>query len=87
MAQYFVETPHTKDECLKALDETLKKGPDFLAKFEWGCMAGDHTGYGVVDADNEMAARNQVPSVVRDRAQIHPVTRVTPDDIRSMHQH
>lgn len=57
MERYIVESPHTKDECLRALDEILAEGPAVLNKFDWGCQTGDHTGYAVVDADNETAVR------------------------------
>ena len=43
---YLIESPHTKEECLQALDDVLARGPEFLARFEWGCMSGDHTGVG-----------------------------------------
>jgi len=51
MAKYLIESPHTEEECLQALDETLEKGTDLLAKFDWGCMSGEHTGWAVVDAE------------------------------------
>ena len=34
MAKYLIESLHTEEECLKALDETLAKGTDLLAKFD-----------------------------------------------------
>jgi hypothetical protein len=86
MADYLIKAPHTKEECLRALDETLGKGPDVLAQFEWGCMKGDHTAYGIVRAENVTAARNLVPEIVRNKATIQEVTRISPDQIRQFHQ-
>ena len=48
MEKFHVGSPHTQEECLRALDELLAKGSDVLASYEWGCMAGDHTGYATV---------------------------------------
>ncbi len=31
--KYVIEAPHTPQECLRALDEQLAKGPDILKKF------------------------------------------------------
>ncbi len=87
MSRYFIESPHTKEECLTALDEALAKGPDVLGEFDWGCMAGDHTAYGVVEARTEAEAREMVPAIVRSKARIVTVDKVTPDMIRSFHEH
>lgn len=85
MAQYLIETPHTREECLRALDETLAKGPDVLAKFEYGCMVGDHRGWATVEADSEAQARALVPSFLRPKAHVVQVGRFTPEQIRSYH--
>ena len=86
MTDFIIRSPHTKEECLAALDETLKEGPEVLAKFEWGCAKGDHTAYGIVKAENQTAALNYVPRLVRSKAIVQEVARVTPDDIRSYHR-
>ncbi len=85
MARYIVESPHTKEECLRALDEILAEGPAILNKFDWGCQAGDHTGYALVDAEGESEVRNMVPSFLRNKARIVKVGKFTPEQIRSFH--
>ena len=86
MAQYLIESPHTKEECLQALDEVLAQGPELLAKFDWGCGADEHTGWATVEAASESAARNLVPSFLRSKARIVPVNKFTPEQIRSYHK-
>lgn len=86
MSRFLVQSPHSKEECLKALDEMLAKGTETLSKFEWGCMAGDHTGYALIDAENESRVRNMLPSFVRDKARVTQVGKFTPDQIRSFHK-
>jgi hypothetical protein len=83
--KYMITTPHTKEECLRTLDEQLAKGPEILKKFSYGCMAGDHTGYALVDVKNEMEARTLVPGFLINKARIVEVKEFTPEAIRLMH--
>jgi hypothetical protein len=85
MAQYLIESPHTKEECLAALDELATK-PQILEKFAFGCAAGEHTGYGMVEAQTESAAKEMVPSVVREKARVHPLSRFTVEQIQQFHK-
>jgi hypothetical protein len=82
---YLIESPHSKEECLQALDDVLARGPEFLARFEWGCMSGDHTAWAVVEAGSETAARSLVPVLVRSKARVVEVSKITPEQIRSFH--
>ena len=83
--KYVIETPHTPQECLRALDEQLAKGPDVLKKFSYGCKAGDHTGYAIVDVMNEGEARSLIPNFLINKARIVAVDIFTPEVIRSLH--
>jgi hypothetical protein len=86
MKRYLIETPHNAEECLKALDEQLVKGPDVLEKFDYGCMAGDHTGYAVIDANTREDALKIVPTFLLGKSKIVEVGKFTPEMIRSFHQ-
>lgn len=83
--KYLLETPHTKDECLRELDEVMAKGKDTLNKFYWGCSKGDHTGYAIVDAKSESDVKNMIPDFIRGKAKIVELAQFTPDQIRSLH--
>lgn len=83
---YLIETPHNEAECLRALDEQLELGSDVLDKFYFGCMAGDHTGYAIVDANSEDEARKLIPSFLVDKSLITEVGKFTPEMIRSYHK-
>lgn len=83
--RYLIETPHTKEECLRALDEQLAKGPEILKQFSYGCKSGDHTGYAIVDVKNEMEVRNLVPGFLINKARIAEVGVFTPEEIRAFH--
>ncbi len=81
-----VEAPHTEEGCLSALDGFLDIGSDFLAKFDFGCMAGEHTGWAVLEAASESAARNMLPAGERIRARVVKVSKFTPEQIRAAHK-
>jgi hypothetical protein len=86
MPDFVIQSPHTKEECLRALDETLALGQDTLGKFEYGCGTGDHTAYGIVQASDIEAATRLVPEFLRDKATISEVDHVSADQIRQYHQ-
>ncbi len=84
--KFLVESPHTKEECLRELDGIAAKGSDVLGKFSWACMSGEHTGYAILEAKDEAAARSVVPEVVRAKARVHPVSTFTTKDIEQLHR-
>ena len=81
MAKYMIEAPHTAPECLESVDEVLAMGAEVLDKYHWGCMAGVHNGWAVVEAESEAAARNMVPTSQRGKWPITEVTKITPAEI------
>jgi len=86
MARYFIESPHTSEECLDTLDGILAQGSDLLAKYDWGCGVGDHTGYAIMEAASEAAAREAVPSFVRGRVRVASVGKLTPAQVQALHK-
>jgi hypothetical protein len=84
--KYMITTPHTEAECHRALDKQLANGPEILKKFNFGCRAGDHTGYALVDVKNETEARGLVPGFLLNKARIVEVDGFTPEMIRSLHK-
>jgi len=86
MARYFIESPHTAEECQQVLDAILMMGTDFVDRFDFGCKDGVHTMWAVVEAESESAARKMVPAFVRSKARIVKVSKFTPQQIRAMHK-
>jgi len=85
MPEYLLESPHSKQECLKALDE-IKEDPEMLDQFRFGCAAGEHTGWITVQAGNQEAARNMLPGFLRDKARVVELGKFTPEQIESLHR-
>ena len=68
MDRYLIETPHTATECLDLIKLINAQG--YLWNFDWGCEAGTHSGWVIIEAENEAQARLAVPPLVRSRARI-----------------
>ena len=87
MPTYLIKLPHTAAECLNALDEIAAKGSQLLPKIYWGCEAGDHTGYAIVDAKSESAAKEMVTAInISAKASVTEVKNLTVKDIESFHK-
>jgi hypothetical protein len=84
--RYLVMTSHTPEKCLAGLDAGVASKPEMLDRIEWGCMGGDHTGYVIVEAANEQAARTMLPATMQSTARVIQLNHFSVDDIRSFHQ-
>ena len=84
-SKYLVIAPHTAEQCLSALDEVEQKDPALLKKIDWGCAAGDHTGYLSVEADSEAQALESLPANNRARAHAVKLVKFTPAQIKQFH--
>ena len=84
MHRFLIETPHGEEDCLNLL--TLLNAQGYLAHFDWGCMHGVHTGWAVIEADDEAAARLAVPPLVRNQARIVRVMKFDAAMLAHMHQ-
>ena len=85
MTEFLVESPHTKAECMDVLDDMASSDSRLLGKFEWGCAAGDHRGWATLKAERKEDVKNMIPSRVRSKASVVPVTKFSAGDIRKMH--
>jgi len=68
MDRYLIETPHTCPECLVLIKQINAQG--YLWNFDWGYKAGVHSGWAIIQAEDETQARLAVPPLVRSRARI-----------------
>jgi hypothetical protein len=84
--QFLIEMKHTPEQCVAELDQISAEAPKLLGQVAWGCMVGDHTGYLMVWAENEAAAKSMVPAFLRgDDTRIVPLNRFTVEQIKSFH--
>ncbi len=83
-SKFMVIAAHTPEACLKVLDDVSAKGK-MLAKFDWGCMANDHTGYMIVEAKDEAAVKAMLPETMKN-AKVVKLTKFTAEQIKSFHE-
>ncbi len=86
VSRFIIITPHTAEQCLKSLDDYAANNPALLKETDWGCMVGDHTGYVVVKAADETAARNLLPADERKAARIIQLNKFTVEQIKEFHK-
>ena len=84
-SKYLVIAPHTAESCLDALDDIKAHDEALLKKVDWGCAAGDHTGYITVEADSDKAALQTLPEKTRAGARAVKLVKFTPEQIRQFH--
>ncbi len=85
-SKYMVVVSHTPEQCLTQLDEISAKGVDLLNKFEWGCKSGDHTGYALIESENEALVKNMLPKGAQKGMKIIKVNRFTQEDLAAIHE-
>jgi hypothetical protein len=85
-AMYYIQVSHTPEQCLAELDQFSAETPKILDKVQWGCMAGDHTGYAFVTASNENEARAMLPESARSRARVVATNKFSIAQIKSFHE-
>jgi len=86
MSDYLIESRHTPEECLSVMDNIVQDDPKVFETFEFGCMAGEHRGVAIVQAEDETRALGLVPTSIRSRTRAIPLTRFTPEAIRKAHE-
>ena len=85
MARFLLICPHIPEECTDALDSVLAVSHELLNRFDWGCKAGDHTGWAVVEAQNEATARMLLPTSIRAHAHAIPLNKFSAEEVNSFH--
>ncbi len=83
---YYVQAPHTPEQCMANLTEMKTKGDAYLSKFEFGCMSGDHTAYAFLEGTSVDNVRQMLPKEEQATAKIEKVDRFTADQIEAMHK-
>ncbi len=83
MERYLVISPHTTQDCAKAIKQIEVVGS--LTHFDWGCKDGDHTGWVIVEADSKAEALMVVPPVERPRAKVVKLVKFSPAEVKAMH--
>ncbi len=79
MSQFLVVSPHTAEDCAKVVKLTLAIG--YLTHFHWGCKAGEHCAWAMIEAENEKEALLSVPTIIRDKSRAIKIVQFDPNDV------
>lgn len=85
MDRYLIETPHREQDCVNLLQ--LVHAAGYLTHFDWGCMNGVHTGWAIIEAEDDTQARLAVPPLVRGQARVVKLNKFDPAMVAQLHQH
>jgi hypothetical protein len=84
MPRFLVESPHDAADCRLIVSQVQALG--YLHNFDWGCDAGVHCGWAIIEADSEAEAGLAVPMLVRRQARVVPIVKYSPDQARQSHE-
>ena len=84
MERYLVESTHTAEDCHHVVEQFIIHG--HILNFDWGCQVGVHTGWAIIEAENESQAKQAVPSRLRAKARAIRLCKFTPQTIEIQHE-
>jgi hypothetical protein len=86
MPRYLIEIAHDDEHaaCVQALRTIEQYGSHFLTQADWGCKAGEHCGWMIVELDSRNEAVQMVPPEYRREARIFELNRFTKEQIASL---
>ena len=87
--RYIIQLPHGSDSkvCVRALHAIERYGGHFFTNAEWGCKAGVHSGWAIVELNKREEATLMVPPEFRQDAVIVELNRFTKDEMASWSAH
>ncbi len=84
LERYLVESPHTLENCDHVIDLFTAYG--YIRNFDWGCKAGVHKSWAIVEAENEAQALLSVPPLIRHEAHAIRLVKYSPETLQDEHK-
>jgi len=83
--RYMIQLLHEGNPaaCLRAVQAIERHGSHLLTHTDWGCKAGVHCGWAIVEADNVQLATMMVPPECRQDTTITELNRFTTEEMAS----
>jgi hypothetical protein len=87
--RFLIEVPHdpTPRACTEAVKVFLRTGSHFLTHADWGCKAGEHKAWIIIDVDTRNEAVNLIPSAFREHAKVVELNSFTMDKDEMIRSH
>jgi len=83
MERYLIESPHSAHDCRHVMEQVINLG--YITHYDWGCESGVHTGWVIIEAENEEEALLSVPTFVRHEARAVRLNKFSPEKFENMH--
>ena len=77
MDRFLIEFHHSVEDCKRVVKMIYALG--YLNNFDWGCKSGVHTGWAVIEAENESQALWSVPILIRSKAKAIRLVKFDPE--------
>jgi hypothetical protein len=84
MERFLVESTHTAEDCHHVVEQFIIYG--HIMNFDWGCQVDVHSGWAIVEAEDESQARMSVPASLRSKARAIQLCKFTPRSIETEHK-
>jgi len=86
MPRYLVQLTHEDDHiaCVRSLEAINRDGAHLLTHLNWGCKAGDHSGWMIDEFASREEAMQIVPPQFREEVRIVEVEQFSKDQIAAM---
>jgi hypothetical protein len=86
MNRYMIEVSHepTHQDCLRLAGSMTQAGAHYIEAADWGCEAGVHSGWMIVEALNDDDARLIVPPSLRCQARVVRLNKISLGDLQAM---
>jgi hypothetical protein len=84
MNRYLVESTHMASDCRHVIEQFIFHG--HVMNFDWGCYDGVHTGWAILESENESQALMTVPPHLRSKARAIQLTKFTPEKFQQVHE-
>jgi hypothetical protein len=84
-----IQLPHegNRDACVRAIQAIQKHGSHLMTHIDWGCKAGVHIGWAIVEADSVQMVIMMVPAECRKDTTITELNRFTTEEMASWTLH
>ena len=83
MNRYLVESIHTEKDCHHAVEQFIIHG--YITHFDWGCQAGVHSSWAIVEAQDDAEALLTVPPLLRTRTRVVRLNKFNPEKLQAFH--
>jgi len=85
MPRFLIELSHGNEykACTQALQALERAGSHLVTNADWGCKAGVHRGWLIVELDSRAEAEMMVPSEFRQDARVVQLNRFSKEEVVS----